>query len=79
MLTSSLKAVKEEREKVQREAKRYDDDDGHIKISGLRQLLLAAVIMSAKALPPQTKNEQTEKHLSKHKSEKFNPDIHESI
>ena len=38
-----------EREKVQRAAKCYD---GHSKAIGLRLLLLAAVIMAAKALPP---------------------------
>ena len=41
-----------EREKVKRAAKRYDDD-GHSKYIGLGLLLLAAVIMAAKALPPQ--------------------------
>ena len=40
-----------EREKVQQEAKRYADD-GHSKGIGLRLLMLAAVIMAAKALPP---------------------------
>ena len=42
-----------ERDKVQRVAKHYDDD-GHSKVIGLRLLPLAAVIMAAKALPPQT-------------------------
>ena len=42
-----------EREKVQRAAKPYDDD-GHSKVITLRLLLLAAVIMVTKALPPQT-------------------------
>ena len=42
-----------EREKAQRAAKCYDDS-GHIKVIGLRLLLLAAVIMTAKALSPQT-------------------------
>ena len=42
---------------MQRTAKRYDDD-GHDKDDGLRLLLLAAVIMAARALPPQT-NRQT--------------------
>ena len=39
--------------KVQRAAKRYDGD-GHSKDIGLRLLLLAAIIMATKALPPQT-------------------------
>ena len=42
-----------EREKVQRAAKRYDDD-GHNRVVGLRLLLLVADIMTAKALPSQT-------------------------
>ena len=41
-----------ERNKVQRTAKRYDDD-GHGEDVGLRLLLLAAVIMAVRALPPQ--------------------------
>ena len=51
-----------EREKVQRAAKRYDDD-GHSKVSGLKLLLLVAVIMAAKALPPQTNIRQMTKRL----------------
>ena len=43
--------------KVQRTAKRYEDD-GHGKDVGLRPLLIAAVIMVARALPPQ--NEPTD-------------------
>ena len=46
-----------ERDEVQRTAKCYDDD-GHGKGVGLRPLLLAAVTMAARALPPQT-NRQT--------------------
>ena len=46
-----------ERDKIQRTAMLYDDD-GHGKYVGLRLLLLAAVIMAARALPPQT-NRQT--------------------
>ena len=42
-----------ERDNLQRTAKRYGDD-GHGKGVGLRLLLLAAVIMSARSLPPQT-------------------------
>ena len=38
--------------KVQRTAKRYDDD-GRGKDVGLRLLLLAAVIVAARALPPE--------------------------
>ena len=39
---------------VQRTVKRYDDD-GHGKHVGLKLPLLAAVIVAARALPPQTK------------------------
>ena len=39
--------------KVQRTAKRYDDD-GHSNGVGLRLQLLAAVIMAARALSPHT-------------------------
>ena len=42
-----------ERDKIQRTAMLYDDD-GHGKYVGLRLLLLAAVIMAARALPAQT-------------------------
>ena len=51
-----------EREKIHRAAKGYDDD-GHSKVIGLRLLLLAAVIMVAKALPPQTNVRQMTKRL----------------
>ena len=47
---------------VQRVAKRYDNDR-HSKVIGLRLLLLAAVIMAAKALPPQTNIRQMTKRL----------------
>ena len=50
------------KEKVQQAAKLYDDD-GHSKVTGLRLLLLAAVIMAAKALPPQTNIRQMTKRL----------------
>ena len=42
-----------EREKVQRAANRNEDDD-YSKAIGLRLLLLAAVVMAANVLPPQT-------------------------
>ena len=42
-----------ERDTVQRTAKRYDDD-GDGKYVGLRLLLLADVMMAARALPPRT-------------------------
>ena len=42
-----------ERDEVQRTAKRYDNDV-HGKDVGLRLLLLAAVIMATRALPPHT-------------------------
>ena len=42
-----------ESDELHRTAKRYDDD-GHGKDIGLRLLLLAAVIMAARALPSQT-------------------------
>ena len=45
------------RDEVQRTTKRYDDD-GHVKDVWLRLLLLAAVMVAARALPPQT-NRQT--------------------
>ena len=46
-------ANKRRREVQQTNAKRYDDD-GHSNVIGLGLLLLAAVIMAAKELPPQT-------------------------
>ena len=47
---------------MQRTAMRYDDD-GHGRYVGLRLLLLAAVIMAARALPPQTKRlRMTKRH-----------------
>ena len=42
-----------ERDKVERTAKHYDDDD-HGKYVELRLLPLASVILAARALPPQT-------------------------
>ena len=45
------------RDEVQRTTKRYDDD-GRVKDVWLRLLLLAAVMVAARALPPQT-NRQT--------------------
>ena len=51
-----------EREKVQRTAERYDED-GHGEVIGLSLLLLAAVIMAAKALPSQTNVRQMTKRL----------------
>ena len=51
-----------EREKVQRAAKRYDDDD-HNKVIRLRLLLIAAVNMAAKALPPPTNTRPRTKRL----------------
>ena len=50
-----------ERDKVHRAAKRHDDG-GHIKVNGLRLLLLAVAIMAAKT-PPQTNTRQTTKRL----------------
>ena len=47
---------------LKRANKRYDDD-GHSKVDGWRVLLLAAVIMAAKALPPQTNMRQMTKRL----------------
>ena len=48
--------------KVQRTAKRYDDDgDGND--VGLRLLLLAAVTMAARALPPQTSRRRMTKKI----------------
>ena len=46
-----------EKEKVQRAAKRYDND-GHSNCTGVRPLLLGAVVMAAKALLPQTNRRQ---------------------
>ena len=51
-----------EREKVQRAAKRYDEKR-HSKYIWLRQLLLADVIMEAKALPPQNEHASTDKEI----------------
>ena len=47
---------------MQQAAKRYGDD-GHSKDVGLRLLLLAAVILAAKALPPLTNIRQMTKRL----------------
>ena len=47
---------------MQPAAERYDDD-GHSKVIGLRLLPLAAVIMAAKALPPETNICQMTKRL----------------
>ena len=47
---------------VQRTVKRYDDD-GHGDNVGLRLLLLAAVILVARALPPQTNRRRMTKRL----------------
>ena len=50
----------------QRTAKRYDD--GHGKYVAVRLLLLAAVLMAARALPPlieQTSNDKEKRHRAK--------------
>ena len=49
-----------EREELQRTARRYDDE-GHGKYVGLRLLLLAAVAMAPRALPPQTNRRRMKK------------------
>ena len=54
--------------KVQRTTKRYDDD-GDGKCIGLRLLLLAAVVMAARALPlqnEQTSNDKEKRHEAKY-------------
>ena len=49
-----------ERDKAPPTAKRYDDDGRGIDV-GLRLILLAAVTMAARALPPQTNRRRTTK------------------
>ena len=51
-----------ERNQVQRTAKRYDDDR-HSKYIWLRLLLLAAVIMAVKTVPPRTNIRQMTNRL----------------
>ena len=51
-----------ERKQVQQTAKRYDDDH-HSKYIWLRLLLLVAVIMAAKAVPPRTNIRQITNRL----------------
>ena len=55
-----------ERDELQRTAKRHDDD-GDDKDVGLRILLLAAVIMAERALPPQNNRLQMTKKRNKYR------------